>query len=223
MTAEPIEPPKKHPCSPLHLSKCVISGTRIFGIILLPLSGWINSTLEGLKMDKRLESHSKEFLRHRHALMAFIYGMVRDPDTSEEIFQEVWVQLADAVELEQEINRVGAWCRSVARNLILERWRQRRLGKVLFNQDLLEKTERAFEAQESLGRHLDERRSALKTCLEEVPETSMSLLRMRYWEALPVEQVAHRSGRSAGGVKMALSRIRKGLADCVDRKIGRGE
>lgn len=103
------------------------------------------------------------------------------------------------------------------------RWCDRRLGKVLFDQDLVERTERAFDEQDRHGEHWSRRREALGRCLEGVPEGSRALLHLRYEQGLPLAQVAERSGRSLDGATMALSRLRKDLADCINRRMNTEE
>ncbi len=81
-------------------------------------------------MTDRINSLSTRFMAERHSLMGFIYGMVRELATAEDLFQEVWIRLQAAVERGEPIADPGKWCRGVARNLILHYWRdQRRQGR----------------------------------------------------------------------------------------------
>ena len=49
-------------------------------------------------MSEALKQVTTEFLASRPKLMSFIYGLVRDPHAAEDIYQEVWLKLANAME-----------------------------------------------------------------------------------------------------------------------------
>nr|MBA3710260.1 sigma-70 family RNA polymerase sigma factor [Planctomycetota bacterium] len=65
---------------------------------------------------------SAEFLAHRHDLQAFLLSMTRDRPLAEDILQDVWVKLAQAVNEGTRVDNVPAWCRTVAKHAILRHW-----------------------------------------------------------------------------------------------------
>jgi len=82
---------------------------------------------------------------------------------------------------------------------------------------------------ERLGRELDhrsdqpvagddERVGFLKDCLGAVDERRRRFLTWRYEEALPLAEIAERSGRSVMAVKKQLWLLRRQLQDCIDGK-----
>jgi DNA-directed RNA polymerase specialized sigma24 family protein len=72
-----------------------------------------------------------QFLAKRHQLMSFIQGLLRDSATAEDVFQEVWLKLAASMEKGTEIQDQARWCRKVAKNLILQHWREQRTGRLV--------------------------------------------------------------------------------------------
>ena len=78
------------------------------------------------------------FLADRHRLMAFIFGLLREAQTSEDVFQEVWLKLHAELEKGAVIQNPPAWCRTVARNLILMHWRTKQNSKVRVDSTLVE-------------------------------------------------------------------------------------
>src|SRR6185503_7096844 len=66
-------------------------------------------------MSETLKQITTEFLASRHQLMSFIYGLVRDPQVAEDIFQEAWLKLAGALEKGVVIEHQGKWCRKAAK------------------------------------------------------------------------------------------------------------
>src|SRR4051812_17317562 len=89
-------------------------------------------------MDNRTKEITTEFLGSRQQLMSFIYGLIRDPQRAEDIFQETWLKLANALQQGVLIEQQAKWCRKVAKNLVLQHWRQQRNSKVIADSSLLE-------------------------------------------------------------------------------------
>jgi len=165
---------------------------------------------------KRLSS---EFMADRYRLMAFIRGMVRDNQVAEDIFQEVWLRLDEAIKRDVEIKNSYGWCRAVARNLILRYWRDQRNAKVIVDDELLSLVETAFQEQDAEQTFWRARENALKNCLEQLPERSRDVLSLRYNTGLPIAQVAHRLESTITGITKMLSRLRQKLRDCVAKAL----
>ncbi len=166
-----------------------------------------------------LKELSSRFLADRYHLMAFISGLVRDPEAAEDIFQEVWIRLAGAAESGQRIEHPPAWCRGVARNLILRRWREARGAKIVADSELIDFVDQAFEEQASDGERWRARREALVACVKGLPKRSRKVLRLKYDRGLPATAVAEATRRSVKSVFMLLSRLRRSLAECVEKKL----
>ncbi len=161
-------------------------------------------------------------MANQHSLMAFICGMLRDYHTSEDIFQETWLQLVDAIEKGVEIEDVSKWSRGVARNLVLKHWRRQRSKKgslVTANSKLLELVDVAFDEQEEERELWEARRRALRDCMAQLPEKSRKVLALKYEQRLKASEVAQRLNKTAAAVLMMLSRLRKALARCADEKL----
>jgi len=163
-----------------------------------------------------------EFVAGRHSLFGFIYGCIRHSHDAEDIFQEVWLRFSKALAEGIEIQDQAKWCRGTARNLILHYWRDRRTDKVVADPELLELVELAFTEQAGNQDYWRARREALSDCIQELPPKSQQLLRHKYEDGLSAEQVAAQSNQSASAVLMALSRLRRALRDCAQRKLKLG-
>ena len=166
-----------------------------------------------------LKDLTSRFLAERHLLMAFIYGLVRDAGIAEDLFQEVWLKLAEASEKGTPIDDLGKWCRGVARNLILHHWREKRSRTVVADSRIVDLAARAFDEQVASGRFGSSRRQALVECVGSLPGHSREIIHLKYEQGLTVEAVAERVQRPASGIMMALSRVRKALALCVEKRL----
>jgi RNA polymerase sigma-70 factor (ECF subfamily) len=169
-------------------------------------------------MPRTVKSLSSEFLAGRHELMAFVYGLVRDPLAAEDIFQEVWIRLAEAAEKEVEIRETAKWCRGVARNLILHHWRAKRSAKVVPDSRLIDLAERAFEEREDAVTDVPRKR-ALVDCVKGLPDKSREALELKYDRGLAGAEVASRMGSTYDAAMRLLSRVRRILAKCVEKKL----
>jgi RNA polymerase sigma-70 factor (ECF subfamily) len=167
--------------------------------------------------DDRIKRLSTRFVAERHALMGFIYGMVRDLAAAEDIFQEIWIRLQEAAARGEPIADPARWCRGVAKNLILHYWRDKRVGKVVTDSELLDLVEQALNEQPEDS---SDRRQALMECIDRLPQKSRQLLQLKYDEGLSFAAMAERLKRSVDGLKMALCRVRQALLECAQRKLG---
>lgn len=170
-------------------------------------------------MSQYWEKLSVEFISKRHSLNAFIYGMVRDSSVTDDIFQDVWIQLTKAVEKGVQIENLERWCRGVARNRILQYWRTKRRDKVLANSSLLDLVDVAFEENREEKERLDQNRHALRKCMETLPDKSSRILKMKYSHNLEMKSIAEKIGKSTDAVKMLVCRIRKSLRKCIETRL----
>ncbi|HWH70123.1 MAG TPA: sigma-70 family RNA polymerase sigma factor, partial [Candidatus Sulfotelmatobacter sp.] len=118
-----------------------------------------------------------------------------------------------------EVADQAKWCRGTARNLILHYWRDRRNDKVVADEELLNLVELAFDEQAVNQDYTRARQEALSECLQELPERSQHLLRLKYEQGLPADQVGEVIKQSGAAVLMALSRLRRVLRECAHKKL----
>jgi RNA polymerase sigma-70 factor (ECF subfamily) len=79
------------------------------------------------------------------------------------------------------------------------------------------------EALERIEHEAEDRRAALRACLEKVQGRRRQVLEMRYGENARVADVAKHFGMSPDGVSVMLHRIRSLLFDCIQRQLARRE
>jgi len=158
-------------------------------------------------------SVSREVLRHRHSLLAYIRAFIPDPHAVEDVFQEVsLVAIQKAAEFRDDTN-FPAWVRTIARFKIQEQLRARR--GVALSDALFDGMENAFTE----GGDLDDRKEALRRCLGQLPEKSRQLLAWRYADGLDPAGIAGRMRQTRTGVNSLLQRLRESLRDCLARQL----
>lgn len=65
----------------------------------------------------------------------------------------------------------------------------------------------------------DEQLSRLRSCLDAVDDDRRRFLAWRYDEAIPLAEMAERSGRSVAAVKKLLWLLRRQLQECIERQL----
>lgn len=155
------------------------------------------------------EEAARELLRHRKALYAYLYAIVRDPGLAEDLFQEVSLVL---LRQDQPVQDFWPFAREVARRQALAALRQRGREPVLLEGAALDALDRGFDA---VVPQTQARADALRECLKRLPDLWRKIVELRYWGRLAVGQVASRLVRSENTVSVTLNRIRSRLAQCV--------
>jgi DNA-directed RNA polymerase specialized sigma24 family protein len=107
---------------------------------LLSMLLWITGhTIATMSHELQLiQQAAAVFIRQRHPLSAFVYGLLRDSHITDDVLQELWMRLTQSVEREIIITNQAAWCRAVDRNLVLQHWERQWSAKVDADSALLE-------------------------------------------------------------------------------------
>jgi RNA polymerase sigma-70 factor len=165
------------------------------------------------------EKLQRLFLEHRDLLYSYIYALVREANTAEDIFQEVGVRVMRKGEALPADSDFAAWCRGIARNLVLHHWRSQRRNPVIPNSRLLEALDRAYAEAEGTGaaRQLD--LMALVECLRQLSEPARTVVEMRYFQGQNAAAIGQRLQRSGEAIRQLLVRVRRQLAECVRARL----
>ena len=159
------------------------------------------------------------FLEIQSDLRAFIGAMVRDPVTREDVFQEVSMVLWKSFAKYDPARPFGAWARGVAARKILEDHRLRARLPEAFPPEVIEAVAAGFDQDQGHAAWRD-REQALNQCLELLPERSAALIAERYEKGRAVEDLAGDTGMTMDALYQTLSRLRKQLRECVQRRLG---
>jgi RNA polymerase sigma-70 factor (ECF subfamily) len=154
--------------------------------------------------------------QHDHRISATILSIVPHWADAEDLIQETSVRLWEQFHEYQPGTDFGAWACTIARFMVLAYRKRVQRSRLQFSPEIMSLLEGEADALTS-GRH--ERLDALMDCLSTCDDRSRDLLRLCYERGAVIKEVAHELGRSIQGVYMALSRLRKVLHECVERKL----
>jgi RNA polymerase sigma factor (sigma-70 family) len=128
---------------------------------------------------------------------------VLDREATEDILQEVFLELVEAYRLLKPIEQVSAWMFRVAKNRIIDRFRGRKLDSLsavkpgdddvpVTLEELLPSPEAGPEARYARSVLLDE----VDDALEEMPEEQRSVFIAHEWEGLSFKELSAQTGVS---------------------------
>lgn len=150
-------------------------------------------------------------------LLAYVRSLLPGDSASRDVAQQanatIWTKRAD---FEPGTN-FKAWAFSIARFEVLNyRKRQARDARLVFSDELEQTiTTELAEAPDDF----EEQHEALKLCLLKLREEDRELLLHRYSRSEPLAEYAARVGRSVGGLKVSLHRLRSALLACIERRL----
>ncbi|MDF1824838.1 MAG: sigma-70 family RNA polymerase sigma factor [Verrucomicrobiales bacterium] len=149
----------------------------------------------------------------RFYIASLLPGEARAADVAQQANITIWNK-RDDFELGTNFK---AWAFSIARYEVLNfRKREARDARLQFSDELEEII--ADEIVSHTG-DLDARQAALRHCLSKLKASDRALIQHRYFEDTSLKDYAANVGRSVGGLKVTLHRLRSGLAQCVRGQI----
>jgi RNA polymerase sigma factor (sigma-70 family) len=148
--------------------------------------------------------------RERSRLLNFIRRRVPDPNDAEDVLQDVFYKLVEANRLLMPIDHVAGWLFRVARNRIIDLFRERKPeGDELSGlEDVLPSTEAGPDALLEQHSLLDE----LEAALDELPEEQRAVFVAHVLEGRSFREMAEQTGVNMNTLlarnRYALRRLR---------------
>jgi RNA polymerase sigma-70 factor (ECF subfamily) len=147
--------------------------------------------------------------------------VTRPRATVEDLAQEVFV-----VALRKGVKPgpgTRLWLREVARRLAIAELRRKRPKAVADFQQLIESVNTSeMDPAPDESAEFNEEVSALRACVEALPEGLREIVALKYEKGNPLAKLAAHTGKTVGYLKQVLFRLRKRLADCVRRRLATG-
>jgi RNA polymerase sigma-70 factor (ECF subfamily) len=156
-------------------------------------------------------------LEHRAQLWGFLVGLTKNPAKAEDLFQNTYLILCEKWEQYRPGTNFLAWARQIARFEFLASVDPGRRPYVTAEMVVLESALRRVESE---GCAPSSRREALRRCLDQMPQAKgRRVLELRYGEGLAGEKVAEQLGLSLNALYTLLSRVRRILQECIERRV----
>lgn len=167
------------------------------------------------------EAFDALLLRHKTNLFGYIIQRVKDRDLADDIFQETFVKAITTIRQGRynEEGKFSAWICRIARNLIVDYFRQEKTEASVSTDDgtvdILNRKELADETVEDsiIDLQIEE---DVRRLVGQLPQEQRRVLEMRYYEGLSFKEIAEQTGVS---INTALGRMRYAILNM--RRIAR--
>jgi RNA polymerase sigma-70 factor (ECF subfamily) len=160
------------------------------------------------------------WVQSQSAISAYLTANVIDVHHAEDLVQEVAQVVAEKFAEYDRERSFTSWALGIARNRLLKYYRTRARDRLVLSEMALTQLGSALERIEH---EAEDRRNALRTCLERIAGRRRRVLEMRYGENAKVGEIAQQLGMSADGVSVMLHRIRSVLYACIQRQLAKAE
>ena len=154
------------------------------------------------------------FVRHEGVIRAFVRSLQPSLSDADDVMQETFLTISRRAETFEPGTNFVAWACSIARLKVLENLRQRKRATVLSESAIIALTEDAPTPE-----MMSERENALEQCVEQLAPKAKDLLWQRYSSRHSSEEMAESAGMTPNAVRIALTKARSFLRDCVDAKL----
>src|SRR5262245_30317398 len=168
-------------------------------------------------VSSRVREVQRQFLRYAGPLRAFVLGLLADRELADDVVQETFVTLSQRADQYEPGTNILAGARATAGLKAFEVLRRReRFPDLLDEPALVALADQA----DDLSDRWDAHRAALEACLEQLAPSARRIVALRYADdRLDLLAIARKVGWTVGAVKVALSRARQTLRDCVAGKL----
>lgn len=154
------------------------------------------------------------FVRHENSIRAFVRALQPSLSDADDVMQETFLTISRKASTFEPGTNFLAWACGVARLKVLENFRQRKRANVLSEAAIIALTEDAPSPES-----LQEREDALTGCLDTLTPKMRDLLWRRYSRRQSSTEMAEAAGMTSTAVRVALSKARVVLRDCINAQL----
>ena len=170
--------------------------------------------------DRDRESRNREFVRllakHDVRLAEYIHTLVPLWHDAEDIIQNTKLRLWEQFDSFQPGTDFAAWAFTIARYMVKAHRKTCQRRRTCLSDDLLETISREYS---DVSRSTDDRASALAECVKLLNAGSRRLLGLCCKSHRKIKDIAGDLGQTPSATYQALSRIRRQLFDCVEKRL----
>jgi RNA polymerase sigma-70 factor, ECF subfamily len=152
------------------------------------------------------------WVQSQSVISAYITANVVDAHHAEDLVQEVAQVVAEKFAEYDRSRSFTSWAMGIARNRLLKYYRSHARDRMVLSETALS---RLGEGLERIEHEVEDRREALRVCLEKIQGRRRQVLETRYGESSAIPEIAQRFQMSTTAVSVMLHRIRTVLHNCI--------
>lgn len=161
------------------------------------------------------------FYADQGRLRGFIFTATRNYHATEEILQSTAITVAQKAAAFDFDREMSPWFSGIVKNLIQRWYRTQAKESHSVSLDLLEQCIPEPEDYES--GILSNRHTALKSCIQKLPQHQREIIKLRYMQGKDCSGIASDLGRSVQSVYSLLKRLKLELRKCIEFQLTRQE
>jgi len=164
---------------------------------------------------------ARQFVLHRDMLYGYVFALTRDHALAEEILQDVGVSILNEARRGTGPDDFIPWARGLARHRVADHYRRlasRRRHEMPF-EEFADAVDLAFAEHAPTPEDNHEQLKLLRECLDGLTAQVRKIIDLRYNGRQSIQEIAAALSWTPASIKVALSRARRTLADCVGRKL----
>lgn len=164
----------------------------------------------------RTESFAELVDRHKDRVYGILMRLTGDPPAAEELAHEAFVRAFQGLNNFRSESRFGTWLIQIAVNLARDRLRERRRGRTVSLDALLERdmdasflaeTRPAYDPSDEMDEQ--DLMDRFEAALGELPPDYREIFVLHHMQNIPYEEIASITGDAVGALKVRAHRARK--------------
>ena len=174
-------------------------------------------------MSERDKSQAPEdfvalILANQARIHNFIRSLISNKSDADDLYQRTSVILWRKFDQYQAGTNFASWAMRVAYFEVCDYRKRMARAKVTFSQEVFDAL---AEKVSEVSLEEDIRRDALQFCIEGLSDQNREMIRMRYIEDLPIDEVANHLKRPTKTVYRILQQVRNWLQGCIENRLAR--
>ncbi len=155
------------------------------------------------------------FIANQQRLYAYILASVHNFSDADDILQETAAVLWRRFSEFEEGTSFIAWGISIARNLILKHFNERKRSRLQFDNELLSQLA-DLTLQDTDSNQIQALKKAFHECFGRLSENNRNILQLRYQDGMKIKDIANKTQKPVPGMYKAVARIHDALQRCID-------
>ena len=162
------------------------------------------------------EQFVRQLTENQNRLYGYVYSLLGDHSRADDVLQETNLVLWRKIGEYDPSRPFLPWAFGIVRFQVLAQLRDKQRDRLLLDTNLAEMLSDEAARQ---SEQIDAVREALRPCMGLLTPSNRELIEERYFRATPVSDISKAANRSIPSIKVALLRIRRQLAECVQKRM----
>ncbi len=177
-----------------------------------------NSSKQSNKEDVLHDEHTllvqQLFVKHQQALLAYVLSIVPNLSDAQDIVQAVFLVVTRKAATWTSGSNFIAWACAIARYEAMHHLRSAKSRGATLDHDVLD----LLHSEEAVDERFTDQVAQLAECLQRLSPRASELILLRYHSGHMPEAIATSVQWSVNAVRVALTRARVALRECLERQ-----